>query len=338
MLQVNIHAPGSFSLDEVAAPVPGERDVVVDVAACGICGSDLGYVAMGGLTGPGVPMPLGHELAGTISAVGAAVTGVEVGQRVVVNPMGAGNQIGNGGPEGGFAPQLLVRNAAAGDALLALPDALSFEQGALVEPLSVATHGINQADLKPDSRVVVLGAGPIGLAAVAVLKYRGLRDVAIVDLSEQRLERARALGADHTLAGGRPLASLLGDIHGSVEFFGMPVPATDVYIEATGARPVVEDVLQSIRPGGTLVVLGLHKEPVSLDLVNLLAREITIKGSMAYPTEFPEAIDMLASGRVDLSPMISHRFSLDRFDEAFATASDPVRAAKVMVTMAHTDR
>lgn len=332
MLQVNIHAEGQFSLDEVSAPDVGERDVVVDVAVCGICGSDLGYVAMGGLTPPGIPMPLGHELSGVVSQVGDAVAGIAVGQRVVVNPMAADNAIGNGGPEGGFAPHLLVRNAVAGEGIYTLPDHLSFEHGALVEPLSVAAHGINQAGVTADSRVVVLGAGPIGLGVVAVLKYRGVKDIAVVDLSEQRLERARQLGATHALVADRPLVELVGPHHGNAgEVFGMPTLATDVFLEATGVRGVVEDVLNSIRPGGTLVVLGVHKEPVPLDLVNLLYREITIRGAMAYPTEFPEVIEMLASGAVDLTPMVSHRYPLESFSEAFATASDASQAAKVLV-------
>lgn len=333
MLQVNIHAPGEFSLDDVAVPTAGSNDVVVDVASCGICGSDLGYVAMGGLTPPGVPMPLGHELSGTVSEVGAAVTGIEVGQRVVVNPMGADNQIGNGGPEGGFAPKLLVRNAKLGDSILALPDALSFETGALVEPLSVATHGVNQADVNPDSKVVVLGAGPIGLGVVAVLAYRGVKSIVAVDLSEQRLERAKALGATETVVANAPLTELISPIHGNAEVFGMPVLDSDVFIEATGVRPVVEDVLQSIKFGGTLVVVGVHKEPISLDLVNLLSREITIKGSMAYPTEFPDVIKMLSDSSIDLSPMVSHRYPLAEFDEAFAMAGNANDAAKVIVNI-----
>lgn len=333
MLQVNIHGPDKFSLDEVAVPEVGERDVLVDVAACGICGSDLTYVAMGGLTPPGVPMPLGHELSGTVRQVGSAVEGIAPGQRVVVNPMGGDNAIGNGGPEGGFAPRLLVRNAMLGDSILVLPESLSFEQGALVEPLSVATHGVNQADINAESKVMVLGAGPIGLGVVAVLAHRGVKNIVAVDLSEQRLERARAMGATHTFVAGRPLTELASGVHGREEIFGMPVLGTDVFIEATGARPVVEEVLNVIKFGATLVVLGVHKETIPVDFVNLLSREITIKGSMAYPTEFPDVIEMLLGADIDLSPMVSHRYPLEQFDAAFAMARDPANAAKVMVNI-----
>jgi 2-desacetyl-2-hydroxyethyl bacteriochlorophyllide A dehydrogenase len=335
MLQVNIHAPGQFALDQVPAPTPTAHDVVVDVSACGICGSDLAYVAAGGLMGPSEqPMPLGHELAGTVAAVGAAVEGIRLGQRVVVNPMAGGNRIGNGGPEGGFAPQLLVRNAVLGQSLFDLPRQLSFEQGALVEPLAVAAHGINQAGSGPQSKVAVLGAGPIGLATVAVLKSRGVANIAVADLSAERLLRAEALGAAAVIDANRgPLGAQLMAVHGRGEVFGMPVADTDIYIDATGARSVVEAVLNSIKSGGTLIVLGLHKQDIPVSFSNILAREITIKGSMAYPVEFPEVIRLLGSGALDVAAMISHRYRLEQFHEAFAMASNTLAAAKVMVTM-----
>ncbi len=335
MLQVNIHAPGEFALDEVQPPQVGPADIVVDVASCGICGSDLGYVAAGGLMGPALqPMPLGHELAGTVSAMGDAVTGIELGQRVVVNPMGGGNLIGNGGTEGGFTPQLLVRNAVLDESVFILPDHISFELGALVEPLSVAAHGINQSGAGADSKVLVLGAGPIGLATIAVLKYRGVQNITVLDLSAERLARARELGAGAAVdASQGSIAELVMPSHGSSEWFGMPVLDTDIFIDATGVKSVVEDVLNNMKTGASLVVVGLHKEDIPVSFSNILAREITIKGSMGYPIEFPEVIAMLASGALDLSPMVSHRYPLQQFEQAFTMASNASVAAKVMVTM-----
>ena len=112
MKQVKIHGPGDVRLDEVPEPEAGPRDAVVRVAACGICGTDLRYVRLGGLAGPmPQPMPLGHELAGVVESLGAEVSGLAVGDRVVLHPTAAGNMIGNGGAEGGFAPRLLVRDA-----------------------------------------------------------------------------------------------------------------------------------------------------------------------------------------------------------------------------------
>ena len=145
MLQVRIHGPDDVRLDDVPEPEPGPRDVVLRVASCGICGSDLGYVRLGGVAGPTrEPMPLGHELAGFIEAVGSEVRGFEPGERVALDPNGpkGAATIGNGAGEGGFAPLLLVRDAVGEGQparLHKLPDGMSFEIAALAEPLGVGT-------------------------------------------------------------------------------------------------------------------------------------------------------------------------------------------------------
>ena len=136
--QVRIHGPDDVRIDRVEPPTPGPRDVVVEVARCGICGSDLSYVAMGGLPGGASPMPIGHELSGVVVEAGALVSHVAVGDRVVVNPEGNQNGIGGVGSEGAFTPLLHVRGAADDPlAVLPLPESLSLEEGAMVEPLSV---------------------------------------------------------------------------------------------------------------------------------------------------------------------------------------------------------
>ena len=137
MKAVRLHGRNDLRLDEIEEPAPGATDVVVRVAACGICGSDLSYLRTGGVSAPVVePIGLGHELAGTIAAVGQEVRGLAPGMRVIVNPMGGGNAIGNGSPEGAFAPLLLVRNAVVGDGIHQIPESLPFEKAALAEPLS----------------------------------------------------------------------------------------------------------------------------------------------------------------------------------------------------------
>ena len=143
-------------------------------------------------------MPLGHELSGVIEAAGSEVD-LAPGTRVIVNPLGAGNMIGNGGSEGGFAPQLLVRNAAAGESLLEIPDGLPIEVAALAEPLGVGMNAVDQVEAAGDDKVAVFGAGPIGLAAIAALRDRGVEDVVAIDLSSRRLEIAKQLGARATV-------------------------------------------------------------------------------------------------------------------------------------------
>lgn len=336
MNQVRIHGVDDVRIDPVPVPQAGPDDVVVDVAACGICGSDLGYIAMGGLTPPGQPMPLGHELAGIVAQRGANVAHLQPGQRVVVNPTINGTDIGNGGPEGGFAPQLLVTAVAQHpDAVLPLPDTLSFHQGALVEPLAVATHGINQGSARPGDKVLVFGAGPIGLCTVIALRYRGIDNIVVADQSSQRLALARQLGANVTCQVPRQdLMPLLQEQQGGGSHYGMPIAGTDLLIEATGVGAVLEQCISLARPGARVVVVGVHKAPIPINPLDLLMKELHLIGSMAYPSEFPEVIAMLASGRVDTSALISHQFELADFATALQTARDREAAAKVMINIA----
>lgn len=331
MFQVRIHGVDQVSLDTVEKPAVSADDALIQVSLCGICGSDLGYIGMGGL-GMTHPQPLGHELVGTVVELGEHVTHLALGERVVVNPMGHANSIGNGGPEGAFAPYLLVRGAAIDrGTVLTISDKLTDQQGAMIEPLSVAMHGCNQGQVAPTDRVVVFGAGPIGLSVVVCLKYLGVDEIVVVDLSEQRLAVAAQLGASPFKADAGDLTTFLRDKHGESELMGKPMPGTDLYFEATGAKPVFEQVVNMAKTGARLVILGLHKLPVNLDLANVLLRELTIVGSMAYPTEFAGVISMLESGKVNVDPLITHRYPLSEFDTALARARDTELAIKVMV-------
>jgi len=328
-----IHAPDEIRLDTHEIPEPGPNDVVVKVAACGICGSDITYTKLGGVAGPAGPMPLGHELSGTISAVGANVGTVAVGQRVIVNPYA--NLIGNGGPEGAFADYLLVRDALREhDTLLAIPDNVSMEHAALAEPLAVALHGVNRAEPQPGQKVAVFGAGPIGLGAVVGLRRRGVEDIVVIDYSPFRLERARRLGARATINPAESdVRNALGELHGTHRHFtGMDVVGTDAFFDMAGAPPLIPSIIEMCRMGARIVVTAVYSVPVPIDMRMMLAKEVTLAMAIGYPVEFPEIVDMLSTGAIDLEPMISHRFGFSDFSEAFATARDPQHAAKVMVT------
>ncbi|MCA9509617.1 MAG: alcohol dehydrogenase catalytic domain-containing protein [Myxococcales bacterium] len=330
--QVRVHGVDDVRVDRVDAPRPGPRDVVVEVAQCGICGTDLSYVAMGGLPGAPSPMPLGHEFAGVVAEVGGEVRHLAVGDRVVVNPEGNANGIGGVGGVGAFTPRVLVRGAADdADAVLRLPDHLSFEHGALVEPMSVGLHAVHQSKVRPGDAAVVFGAGTIGLAIVLGLRASGVERIASVDLAPERLALAERLGAVPVRGDAPDLAARLRELHGDASVMGAPAPATDVWFEATGAGPVFERMLRMTRVGARIVVVGVHKAPVRLDLVNMLIREQEIVASIAYPREFPEVLGLIASGALDPMPLVTHRFGLSQFDEAFATARDASRAVKVLV-------
>ena len=148
MKLARIHGPGDVRLDDVSEPTCGPDDVILDVGACGICGSDVGYAKLGGVAGPvSEPMPIGHELAGTVASVGTNCGDIaKIGDRVALHPGAAGFGLGNGGPEGGFTPRLLVQGAAQGKSLFPIPDDMSFAHGALAEPLGVGMHAVDQSE------------------------------------------------------------------------------------------------------------------------------------------------------------------------------------------------
>lgn len=334
MLQVEIHGPGDLRLSDIEPPIPGEHDLILRVEACGICGSDLSYVEMGGLGGDsGIStMPLGHEFSGVVESVGSAVRGIFRGQRIVVDPMRA-NDTGNGGPEGAFTPCLLVRNAEMGVNVHEVPTGMSFECAALVEPLAVAMHAVNVAAPRDGDRVVVYGAGCIGLGVLLVLRHRGVENVTVIDLSDERLRRARDIGALSTLNPARDdVLECLRESHGSSDVFGIPVSGATLFIEATGSSAAFEEIVRIAGAGARIVVVALHKKPASMDLQQLMMKELTVRGSIGYPNEFPDVIAMLTDPRVDTSPLISHRFDLKDFLHAFAVARDSRQSAKVMIT------
>ena len=327
MKQVNIHGPGKVQLDDADQREPGPRDAVVRVAACGVCGTDVRYVRMGGLTRP---MPIGHELSGVIESTGAEVADLAPGTRVVLNPTASANMIGNGGPEGGFTQQLLVRNAADGGCLFPIPDDLPMHLAALTEPLGVGMNAVDRSDVTSDDRVAVFGAGPIGLSAIATLRDRGISDVVAIDLSPRRLELATALGARATInASEQDPWVELKKLHGEEPLMGMPMAGTDVFIEASGAGKVITDVLQSSKAESRLTVVALHEQPVNVSFLWVMMKQLTIRGAMEYPADYTDAIELLR--RWDLSPMITHRFPLERIGEAIEVATDPSAGGKVMV-------
>jgi len=327
-----IFGPGDVRLDPAERPKAGPDDVVVRVAACGICGSDVTYAALGGLKGPSKrPMRLGHELSGTVAAAGANVAGLPIGARVIVNPYI--NEIGNGGPEGGFAEYLLVRDVVARPgSILPIPDALPFEHAALAEPLGVALHAVDRGGAGPGQKAVVLGAGPIGLGTIIGLRRRGVTDIVSVDLSPYRLERALKLGARAAI---NPMtddvAAALGALHGTGKQFGIPVVNSDLFIEATGAPSVIPEIVGLCRQGARLVVVAVHDEPVPVDFRMALIKELTISLAIGYPTELPEVVEMLAGGGIDIDSYISHTFDFADFLDGFALAQRPTEAAKVMI-------
>jgi threonine dehydrogenase-like Zn-dependent dehydrogenase len=333
MKLARLHGVEDVRLDDIARSEPGPRDAVLRVEACGICGSDVGYVKLGGMQGPGPePMALGHELSGVVARVGSEVRHFSPGMRVVMNPGAARNSVGSGDPaSGGFCAEVLARDVTEPGVLFQIPDDLPLDRAALAEPLGVGMQAANQADVSPGANVVVFGAGCIGTMAMVTLKYRGFGDVAIVDLSDKRLAIAKELGADLVLNPSRDdVWSRLREAHGSALLLGsIECTGSDAYIECTGNAGVLQEILDQARPGAHISIPALHREIFPISLMTVMMKQLQIRGSMEYPDDFGETIELLAN--VDLSAVITHKFALTDFDAALATARDVDVAGKVMI-------
>ena len=329
---LNIHGVNDVRLDPADAPHPGKSDVVVKVKACGVCGSDLTYIKIGGIhRKPGGVTPIGHEAAGEVITVGSDVKNVSVGQRVVINPMMTPSYIGSGGPEGAFTEELLVRDARVGDSLLPIPDDLPYEIAALSEPLAVALHGVNRSQAKAGDKVVVFGCGPIGLGMVLWLVDRGVKDVVALDLFHERLERAKALGAREVINPAKDnVRARLLELHGTARVFSREAIGTDAYIDAAGAPNILSDVIGMAKYQSRLVVTAAYMKPVQIDLGAMLTTEMTITTAVGYPDEMPDVLAALPRLRNKVQSLISHRFAFDRVIEAIDVAGTPA-SAKVMV-------
>jgi 2-desacetyl-2-hydroxyethyl bacteriochlorophyllide A dehydrogenase len=329
-----VTAPGETQVVDVPKPTVGTADVLVKVRACGICGSDSFYISLGGIPGHDGGMPLGHEPAGEVVEVGDDVTGIAVGDHVVINPMTAPSGIiGNGGATGALAEYLLIEDAVRGTSIEVVPDHIPFEVAALNEPMAVARHGVNQCQPKPTDKVVVFGAGPIGLGATIAFKSVGVQHVVVADLIPGRLEKALAVGADAVInVADEDVSQRLVELHGSGESMFPGKVGTDIYFDAAGAPAVINTALAAAKPGARLGVVAVHKQPVPVDFVNIMSNEITIVGSMGYPDEIFEVTKDLIANWEKYAVIVSHTIPFDNVDEALRTASTPGAADKVVIT------
>lgn len=326
-----VHGPGDLRLDDAERPAAGARDVVVKVAAAGICGTDLHFRDMG--TRFDRPMPLGHEFAGEIIEAGRAVTNFRVGDRVAYNSYNSPADVGRGGECGGFSEYVVLREVEGHlQSLCRVPSHVSLEHAALVEPISVGAHAVSRAEPKPGESVAIFGVGPIGLGAIMSLRWRGIDDIVAFDPSPLRRERAEQLGARGVFdPREHPPAATLSQLRGTASLFGSSYPNTDIYIEASGAAGLLADIAGLCNKGSRIITLGLQRKPVTLDGTKLMSKEISIIGSSGYSTEFPEVMQKLAQGAFDPESMITHRYPFSQFLRAFETACNLNSAAKVLV-------
>jgi len=302
-----------LELKDVPLPEPGPRDVRVRVRACGICGSDVhGYDGGSGRRIP--PLIMGHEAAGVVDAVGPGVTAFKPGDRVTFDStihcgecafcgLGqvnlcdrrkvVGVSPGEYRQDGAFAEAVVVPERI----VCRVPDAVTFEHAAMAEPLSVAVHAVSRAKLTPGDRALVIGCGMIGLLTLQAAKAAGCSSVIAVDLDEGRLAQAARLGADVTLCARDEVAARVASLTGG--------RGVDVAFEAVGAAEPIATAVESLKKGGTLVLIGNVTPKVEVDLQAIVTRELALLGSCASSGEYPAALELLARGAVSLDGLIS---------------------------------
>lgn len=332
MKVLNIHEVDDVRLDDYVRPEHGPNDVVVKMKACGICGSDLSYIKWGGIMRqPGGVTPIGHEGAGEVLHVGNDVQGIKPGDPVIINPMMTPSNVGSGGPEGAFVHELLVREAKLGDSILPIPEGVGYDVAAMCEPLAVAMHGVNRANVKAGDKVVVFGCGPIGLGMILWLVDRGITDVVAFDLAPERRERAMALGIRAAFDPREvDLYETLGELHGKEMCMHKPAVGTDAFLDAAGAPSIPEDVIKVCKFHARLVITAVYYRPVPLSLGTMLTSELTITSAVGYPTEMPEVVAAMPRLKDKIASMISHRVPLENVLEGLKIAATP-QSAKVMV-------
>lgn len=335
MKAVYLEAVGKFSLREVPVPKPGPLEVLVAVKSVGICGSDLHYYEHGRIGGFVVEKPiiLGHECAGEVVEAGRGAKKLRVGDRAALEPgipcrrcpqclSGRYNLCADvvfmaTPPHDGAFCEYVVSPE---DFAYRLPDHVSTEAGATVEPLAVGLHAINLVRLKPGESVAVLGAGPIGLLAVAAAASCGAGEITSVDLVPARLEAARRFGAGRTVnAREEDVPQLLRD-------------SADVVLDCVGAEATLQQAFEVARRGGRVAWIGMAADAARLCVAKAQAKELLVTGVFRYANVYPAAVGLLAAGRIDTTPLITHRFRFPQVAEAMEFASRNREAAlKTMV-------
>ena len=345
MRAVQYNAPESLELVELEDPHAEEGQVVVEVATCGICGSDLHSYSHGIAAKPG--QVLGHEFSGRVVQA-PGVEGISEGDRVTVRPLlpcgecdrcreglihlcEAGHAMNIGyGLRGAFADRVLVPRAIPGQTIFRLPDSIPDAGGALVEPLAVGLRVVRQAGELEGTVTLVLGAGMIGLGAVRFARLSNPGTLIVADPSPVRRKAAESLGADVTID---PIATKITDAVREITGpggYGLGARA-DVVIDCAGAPQAFAEGLKSVRHGGTMALTAMYNQKIELNPSRIVEKELSIRGSFAYNDEFPMVIDAIERGDIDPALFISHEFGLEDFEQAFRTQLDRDVSLKVLV-------
>jgi L-iditol 2-dehydrogenase len=325
--------PGTVEVQDVPVPPLTDGQVLVRISAVGVCGSDTHFFHEGHIGNMVVkaPLILGHESAGKIVAVGANVSPERIGERVSIEPQKPCRvcEYCKGGQynlcstiefyaappiHGAFAEFAAIES----DFAYTVPDRISDEAAALMEPLSVAIATCRKAGVTPGSRVLIAGAGPIGVLVAKVAGIYGAVDITVSDPAPHRRDFVRRAGAT------RVVDPLSEDLVQSGLLF-------DVFVDASGAPPAITAGIAAVRPGGRVVLVGMGADNVELPVSLIQNREIELTGIFRYTNTWPLAIDLVATGQVDLDQLVTHRFGLEDVEAALRTGAEDPHAIKSVV-------
>ena len=328
-----LHAPGDLRLEERPIPVPRRREVLVKIRSVGVCGSDIHYFRHGRI-GPFVvrePLVLGHEASGVVVELGEGATRHPVGERVCIEPglpCGACEECRAGRYnlcadvrflatppiDGAFTEYLCMHE----DFVYAVPDRLSDDEAAQIEPLSVGVWACRKGEVSPGKRVLVTGAGPIGLLAMQVARAAGADQVTISDIDPHRLAIAEQLGADEVIDARSGSAG---------------ARSVDVLLECSGAEAAVRAGLEALRPAGRAVLVGMGVDELSIPVTTLQTRELTLTGTFRYANAYPAAIALASSGRVRFEGVTGAHYRLEQAAEALSRSAGGTEGLKAMVVV-----
>ncbi len=303
-----------FELADLPRPIPSSEEVLVQVTACGICGSDVhGYDGTSGRRIP--PIVMGHEAAGIVAETGSGVSEFKKGDRVTFDStvycgncdycrsgqmnlcdsrQVVGVSCGDYRRAGAFAEYVVVPQRI----LYRLPDTLSFPEAAMLEAVSVALHAVRLSEMHGGETALVIGAGMIGLLTLQAARAAGASRVLITDLDATRLKLAKEMGADETLhlSGAELIAEVMRLTAGK---------GVDVVLEAVGRNETISAAIDCVRKGGTVLLIGNIKPEVTLPLQKVVSRQIRLQGTAASSGEYPQAIELMTSGKIRVKPLIT---------------------------------
>jgi len=343
MKAIVIHAAKDLRIEEQPVTPPGPGEVQITMAAGGICGSDLHYYNHGGF-GPirlREPMVLGHEVSGHITALGAGVASLRIGQLVAVSPSrpcghcrycqeGAKNHCLNMRFYGSAMPfphiQGAFRQVLNADAVqCAVADGLTPGEAAMAEPLAVVLHAARRAGGLVGKSVLITGCGPIGTLAILAARRAGADHIVATDLSDFTLSVAKRVGADEVIN--------MGQAPDGLSKFTADKGHFDVLFECSGAAAAVAGAVPALRPGGTIMQLGLGGD-MTLPMQAITAKELSIKGSFRFHEEFFTGVSLMQKGLIDVKPLITHSFGINDAVKGFEVATDRSQAMKAQITFA----